>query len=102
VDVAVKSAAEALVPYFVEAPPDSLAGLFHEAFLAEVPLAKLKVLFSRLRTSGGGPCSGVEVRGGDNPRAATLLFRFPGGKLLRAEISVDSSRGGKIAYLMFP
>jgi hypothetical protein len=99
----VKKAAEALVGYFVKEPPDSLGAMFTPHFLAEIPLERVKPLFSETFDSLG-PCGGVELKPGDSPRRATLLFKF--GKrneeVVRCDLGLDAGTPPRIEYIFFP
>src|SRR5262245_61094939 len=87
----VRKAAEALVAYFVEKPPDSMAALFAPHFLAEIPLERVKPLFAGAFEQFGA-CQGVELKAGDNPRRATLLFKFgkKSQELVRCDLGMDA------------
>ncbi len=97
----VRETARALVPFFVPEPPDALADHFHPHFLAEIPLSRLRLLFRGINEQFG-PAKGVEIRAGENPRRATLLFQFAAKEVVRCDLGMDSGSPPKIIYLYFP
>jgi CubicO group peptidase (beta-lactamase class C family) len=100
VDPLLRETAEALARHIVKEPPDSLAELFHPSFLASIPLDQVRPIFAQLHEQFG-PCEGVEVEAGDNPRRGKVRFRFAGGKTRQCEIEIDSATPPRIIYAFF-
>jgi D-alanyl-D-alanine-carboxypeptidase/D-alanyl-D-alanine-endopeptidase len=100
VDPLVGEMAEALAWHVVKEPPDTLAELFHPSFLASIPLEEVRPIFTQMYEQFG-PCEGVDVEPGDNPRRGTVRFRFAGGKTRRCEIEIDSAAKARIVYVLF-
>ena len=81
-------------------PPDQLADHFHASFLSSIPVDQIKPAFHDIHERFGAS-QGVEAEPGDNPRRATLKFKFAGDKSCRCDIEIDGSVPPKIVYMLW-
>ena len=95
VDPALRKVAEEVLRHLTASPPESLASLFHETFLSEIPLDRLRSLFRDVHAKCGRP-EGFDIAPGKTSRAGKVTYRFPEGKTARCDIEIES--GGKIVY----
>jgi CubicO group peptidase (beta-lactamase class C family) len=100
VDPRLRDTAHALGRYITPEPPDAVAEIFHDDFLAEVPADQVKQVFKSLYQECGA-CDGVAVFPGGAPRQATVLFRFAQGRTRACDIEVDGAAQPKILYAQF-
>ena len=95
VDPALRLVAGEVAKHFTQDPPASLKDLFHETFLSEIPIDKVRGLLSDVHAKCGR-AEGFDIAPGKTSRGAKVTYRFPKGKTARCDIEIES--GGKIVY----
>jgi CubicO group peptidase (beta-lactamase class C family) len=99
VDAALREVAQSLSKHFVADPPDSMAQLFHEQFLASIPVTQIKPIFADVFRQFGR-CEGFDIIAGDKPRAGTIRFKFKNNRTVRGIIELDQGNPPKIVGLL--
>jgi CubicO group peptidase (beta-lactamase class C family) len=95
IDPGLKRVAEEVSRHITAEPPPSLKDLFHETFLAEIPLERVRGLLQGVHRKLGRP-EGFDIAPGKTSRGARVTYRFAKGKTARCDIEIES--GGKIVY----
>ena len=95
VDPALRRVAEEVAKHFARDPPASLKDLFHETFLSEIPIDRVRALLGDVHAKLG-KSEGFDIAPGKTSRSAKVTYRFPEGKTVRCDMEIES--GGKIVY----